>query len=209
MPKDTFLNLPEAKRQAIIEAAVDEFAANAYEQASVNRIVANAGIAKGSFYQYFEDKKDLFFYLTSLIAEDKINYLSPVLSNPAGHDFYTLMHELFLSGAKFALDRPRYAAIANRFLAEKDGPVFRELQAESRPLSFAVFEPLIRQAIARGEIRHGIDVTILNYIITSLSVSIVEYCSEIQPDAVFEAVVETVDTFMDVLKNGVGTPAVG
>ncbi len=204
MPKDTFLNLPEAKRQAVIEAAVDEFAAYPYEQASVNRIVANAGIAKGSFYQYFEDKKDLFFYLTSLIAEEKINYLSPGLSNPAGHDIYTLMHELFLSGAKFALARPRYAAIANRFLAEKETPIYRELQVESRPLSFSVFEPLIRQAIARNEIRDDIDITILNYIITALSVSVIEYCSEIHPNAPFEAVAETVGTFMDVLKTGIG-----
>ena len=51
MPRDTFLNLPDAKRKAITEAAVDEFAAYPYEQASINRIVANSGIAKGSFYQ--------------------------------------------------------------------------------------------------------------------------------------------------------------
>jgi AcrR family transcriptional regulator len=209
VPKETFLNLPEAKRQAVIDAAVDEFAAYPYEQASVNRIVANAGIAKGSFYQYFNGKKDLFFYLISLIAADKIHYLSAELNNPTGHDFYTLMHELFLSGARFALDRPRYAAIANRLLAEKDGPIFRELQAESRPISFAVFQPLIRQAISRGEIRDDVDVTILNYIITSLSVSIVEYCSGTNPDGVFDAVVEIVDTFMDVLKNGIGTQSAG
>ena len=36
-------------------------------------------------------------------------------------------------------------------LADKDAPIYRELQAESRPQSQALFEPLIRRAIARGE----------------------------------------------------------
>ena len=60
MPKETFFNLPEVKRGAILDAALEEFAAYPYDQASVNRIVARAGIPKGSFYQYFENKKDLY-----------------------------------------------------------------------------------------------------------------------------------------------------
>ncbi|MCA2000505.1 MAG: TetR/AcrR family transcriptional regulator, partial [Chloroflexi bacterium] len=56
MPKQTFLNLPEEKRQAVVRAAIDEFADYGFEASSVNRIVANSGISKGSFYQYFEDK---------------------------------------------------------------------------------------------------------------------------------------------------------
>ncbi|MBK7453960.1 MAG: TetR/AcrR family transcriptional regulator [Anaerolineales bacterium] len=60
MPKQTFLNLPEEKRNFIINAAADEFAEYGFEAASINRIVANSKISKGSFYQYFEDKADVF-----------------------------------------------------------------------------------------------------------------------------------------------------
>ena len=59
MPKETFLNLPEEKRNRILDAAIQEFAANPYDVASISNIVRKVGIAKGSFYQYFEDKKDL------------------------------------------------------------------------------------------------------------------------------------------------------
>jgi AcrR family transcriptional regulator len=207
VPKETFLNLPEAKRRAIVEAAVDEFAAYSYEQASVNRIVASAGIAKGSFYQYFEDKKDLYLYLMSLIAEEKVNYLSPVINNPAEHDIFTVIREMYLSGAQFAVERPRYTAIANRLMADREAPIFQELQVDSRPASFALFQPLIEQAIARGEIRADIDTKMLNYIVASINLSLVEYCSEIAPDNLTETVVETVDIFMDFLKNGIGAQA--
>ena len=74
MPKDTFFNLPEDKRTLICDVAIDEFAEYPFDQASINRIVAKSGIAKGSFYQYFEDKKDLFLHIMQLIAEEKINY---------------------------------------------------------------------------------------------------------------------------------------
>lgn len=207
MPKDTFLNLPDDKRQAVIEAAVDEFAANSYEEASVNRIVANAGIAKGSFYQYFEDKKDLYFYVMSLIAEEKISFLSPVISNPAEHDIFTVIRELFLSGAQFAVARPRYAAIANRLLADRQAPIYHELQVDSRLASFALFQPLIERAIAKGEVRADVDINMLNYILAAMNVSLVEYCSDIAPDNLAETVVETVDTFMEILQNGIGVKA--
>ncbi|NLY51524.1 MAG: TetR/AcrR family transcriptional regulator, partial [Firmicutes bacterium] len=76
MPKDTFFNLPEDKRQRIIDAAIDEFAHRSFHDARITAIVDAAGIAKGSFYQYFEDKKDLFKYIIGLIAERKIEYIN-------------------------------------------------------------------------------------------------------------------------------------
>src|SRR5690349_22208673 len=74
MPKQTFLNLPEEKRETIFNAAVEEFAEYGLENASTNRIVANSGIAKGSFYQYFEDKQDVFMYLLSVIEHKEMEF---------------------------------------------------------------------------------------------------------------------------------------
>ena len=60
MPKPTFHNLPKDKQSRIIDAAIDEFASVPFDAASVNRIVRGAKIAKGSFYQYFENMVDLY-----------------------------------------------------------------------------------------------------------------------------------------------------
>ncbi len=63
MPKDTFFNLPEEKKQKILQSAVDEFTENEMYKSRVSNIIKNAGIPRGSFYQYFEDLEDLYFYV--------------------------------------------------------------------------------------------------------------------------------------------------
>ena len=60
MVHPTFERLAEEKRQRILKAARREFIAYAYEKSSINRILEDAQIPKGSFYQYFDDKADLF-----------------------------------------------------------------------------------------------------------------------------------------------------
>ena len=59
MIKSTFYNLPDAKRQRIIDAIVVEFSNTEDEKVSINRIIKRANISRGSFYQYFDDKVDL------------------------------------------------------------------------------------------------------------------------------------------------------
>ena len=59
MQKETFVKLPEEKKDKIIKAAKKEFARVPFEQTSIKNIVEDADIARGSFYQYFESKEDL------------------------------------------------------------------------------------------------------------------------------------------------------
>ena len=57
--KETFLKLPEEKKNKIIKAAKKEFERVPFEQTSIKNIVEDADIARGSFYQYFDSKEDL------------------------------------------------------------------------------------------------------------------------------------------------------
>lgn len=63
MPTSTFFNLPPPKRERLLRAALAEFARRPYGEASINRIIQAAEIPRGSFYQYFADKADLFRYV--------------------------------------------------------------------------------------------------------------------------------------------------
>jgi AcrR family transcriptional regulator len=63
MPKDTFFNLLEEKRNKIIDAAKIEFTANPLRKSRVSNIIKEAEIPRGSFYQYFEDLDDLYYYV--------------------------------------------------------------------------------------------------------------------------------------------------
>ena len=69
MPSTTFFHLPEEKRQRLLEAARAEFVRVPYGEASINRIIREAGIPRGSFYMYFTDKEDLFRYLMETYGE--------------------------------------------------------------------------------------------------------------------------------------------
>lgn len=69
MPTSTFFRLPEEKRQRLLDAAWEEFSRTGFSDASINQIIRNAHIPRGSFYQYFADKKELFWYLLDGIRE--------------------------------------------------------------------------------------------------------------------------------------------
>jgi len=63
MPTSTFWNLPESKKEKIRNAAVKELASVSFDKVSINKIIKDADISRGSFYMYFEDIYDLIFYL--------------------------------------------------------------------------------------------------------------------------------------------------
>lgn len=63
MPTTTFFNLPPPKREKLLRAAVAEFARKPCGEVSINRVIRAAEIPRGSFYQYFADKTDLFQYV--------------------------------------------------------------------------------------------------------------------------------------------------
>ncbi len=59
----TFLNLSEEKKERIINAALEEFSLQSFSDASITNIVKKAEISRGSFYQYFGNKENLYNYL--------------------------------------------------------------------------------------------------------------------------------------------------
>lgn len=69
MPHPRFHRLSRDKQRRLLEAAAGEFAAHGYEAASLNRLIETAGISKGAFYYYFDDKADLFTTVTEMAWE--------------------------------------------------------------------------------------------------------------------------------------------
>ncbi|QTN01320.1 TetR family transcriptional regulator [Sediminibacillus dalangtanensis] len=58
-----FKQLKSEKQERIINAAIKEFVRNGFEKASTNEIVKEANISKGSLFNYFNSKKDLYLFL--------------------------------------------------------------------------------------------------------------------------------------------------
>ena len=87
MPTDTFFRLPKEKRQRLIDAAWEEFTQVRFTEASINKIIKGAHIPRGSFYQYFADKEDLFRYLQGEMREYFAGLMSEFLIKAKGDLF--------------------------------------------------------------------------------------------------------------------------
>lgn len=94
MPKQTFFNLPDQKRETLIQAAKKEFSRAPYSDASIANIIREASIPRGSFYQYFEDKEDLYDYLLADLSEQRQRSFIDSLKKHDG-DLFTAMSENF------------------------------------------------------------------------------------------------------------------
>ena len=81
MPTKTFFNLREEKRQRIEKALINEFSKSSFEQASITNIIKEANIPRGSFYQYFVDKKDAIGKKKLGIAEAREEAIIKALEN--------------------------------------------------------------------------------------------------------------------------------
>ncbi len=94
MPKQTFYNLPEDKKQLLLEALEAEFSRVPFFEASISNIVKIADIPRGSFYQYFEDKEDAYFYLLNAQAEGiKETFVEHLKDNDG--DLFQTMYDLY------------------------------------------------------------------------------------------------------------------
>ena len=66
MPTKAFYSLDKKKQNKLLEAAKHEFSENFYEDASINKIIKEINMPRGSFYLYFENKEDLYLYILEL-----------------------------------------------------------------------------------------------------------------------------------------------
>ena len=87
MCTETFLHLPEEKRKRILDAAWEEFTSVPFAGASINQIIRRAGIPRGSFYQYFADKGDLFNCLMEDVREEMRKFAGTYLAESHGDVF--------------------------------------------------------------------------------------------------------------------------
>ena len=159
MPKQTFLNLPAEKREQIVDAAVEEFAANGLENASTNRIVASSGISKGSFYQYFDDKQDVFDYLVTLLGEEKTVFFQDKRPPEENLDTFGYYRWMIKTGMEFNSSNPRMVQAISRVLLN-EGAYYGKKFEGYREQTTQALRAMIEQAMQSGEVDPSVDVEI-------------------------------------------------
>lgn len=209
MPQKTFLNLTENRRKEILNVCFEEFALNDYKSASLSSIISKLGLAKGSFYRYFESKLDLYNFLcqyaNSLVAANFVRYL-----NGSGKDFFQDWADFFLSLSEIEKEYPM--AIRFRFKAafEQSSEVSQQ-QSIERPLERMKFmSGVIGQYQKKGLIRKDIDLDFFSLLMTFFNFALSEYIDikyKIPPTSPLyavdhESLKQDTENLLDILRRG-------
>lgn len=114
MPKETFFNLPDEKREKIISVLRKHYKSKPFSEVSVKEIVEALGIARGSFYQYFRNLEESYFMILEYETIDMHTLFIKCLRNsnfklfPALDDYGYLIAEAIFHGNAYEIYKNRY-----------------------------------------------------------------------------------------------------
>ncbi|WP_028543744.1 TetR/AcrR family transcriptional regulator [Paenibacillus taiwanensis] len=200
---EKFLNLSMDKQERIINAALKVFSQQGYEQASTNEIVKEAGISKGLLFHYFNNKKELFFYLYGYAVEQLMNEFVAKLSRDEKDIFMKLRQAVLL---KFDLIQ-RYPDVFD-FLKtayfENCAEIKPELEHYNKELMASGYSTIFHN-IDHSLFKEGIDVTraiqIIFWALEGFGLQQQEkWKANRYEDINMDEVMEEIDQYMHILK---------
>ena len=174
---------PPIDEERLIEAALKEFTSKGFQEASVNAIIRDAGISKGSFYYRFRTKYELYLHLLRTGLEMKWNYIraQPQRSQSAGSapgaperpgnrraDIFDGFLAQAVIGTRFAEEYPLYYRLSEMFTREKGAPVYADAIRDLGHNDASGLESQIRAAMRRGEIRGDLSERLVIAVITHM-----------------------------------------
>jgi TetR/AcrR family transcriptional regulator len=169
MPKDTFVNLSPEKQKKIFSAAIQEFSQRRFSEASINQIIKNAQISRGSFYQYFSDKEDLYLYMLTEIGKEKLANLGVDDALDADAGFFASYIKMLEQGLVWAQKNPAYTRVG--MLMELDDSHFIQKLRSMAVGGLDVMRELITRDQQGGRIRSDVDPDLVIDMLYTLNIS--------------------------------------
>jgi len=158
VPTSTWERLPEARRDSVVRAAEEEFAEHGFSGGSLNVIARNAGVAKGSLFQYFTDKADLYAYLSEMASRRIRDYMESQISRMRWEEgFFDALRSLMLAWESYFHTHPRDLALTAAVNLEPDTSARLAVRQVVNEHYLAVLRPLLVDARDRRELREDAD----------------------------------------------------
>jgi AcrR family transcriptional regulator len=158
------------RRKELLEAALGEFSAKSYEEASLNNIIKNAGISKGTFYYHFQDKQALYLTLLQSAVDAKLEFVERKLKNYSRSEELSFFENLKLQGrfaVEFAKDYPSYYLLGIMFRKESGvNEIYDIAMSMLDDISDSYFDDMLEHAMKRGEFRDGLTLQFIKKIMT-------------------------------------------
>jgi AcrR family transcriptional regulator len=162
MPRATWTNLDADRRERVLHAAMAEFGRHGYSGGSLNVIARDAGVAKGSLFQYFDDKFDLFAHVAEETSLRVYAAMSPYLESPgAGERFVDHFAGLVDVWIEYMASHPLERGVTAATTMELDPQVRQAVRAPVHRLYTRGLRPLLQAAVDAGELRPDADLDAL------------------------------------------------
>lgn len=163
------------KKQELIDAAIEEFGNNGYDKASLNNILKEAGISKGTFYYHFKNKEGLYFYLLTSLAEEKMRFFQDRLTVELfNQDFFTIFEKIFEFALEFATQNPQLNKFTESYMKDKNSQIYQKIIDHFGDQRVDFFDSIIDKAYQKGELRQDISIAFQKRMISYLMAHVVE-----------------------------------
>ncbi|MDR2179552.1 MAG: TetR/AcrR family transcriptional regulator [Synergistaceae bacterium] len=121
MPTQTFYNLPVEKQERILQAAIEEFGQRNVQEANLANIVSAANISRGSLYQYFPNKEDMYVYVFDTLRARRAEYVKPAFSLYKKEPFLRFFEAFYLRDSEFLLRNPSHIELGKQLYSHAHG----------------------------------------------------------------------------------------
>ncbi len=172
----TFLNLSSERQKEIVDVAFLEFTGNDYQNASLSAIVKALGLAKGSFYRYFNSKKDLYIYLIDYASKIRYQEIDE-LSDNLPESIEDLLIENFRNKIEYDKKFPLYSGFLYRVLIEKDNKELGEITLEIKNMVMEKTLYILQKYANYGKLKKTINLNAMAFTIMQVQIGIYEYLS--------------------------------
>ncbi len=168
MPRETFNVISDDKRQRIYISAAKIFARDGFAKANTSEIAKDANISKGSLYDYFENKEDLYLTVsTHAISESRKN-IDSIIDHSM--NFFDQLKSIFLQGLKFVIENREYAQLYANISTSGMEDFAKKLTLKVEKHTADYYKNALKKGISDGIIRPDIDIKMVAFIINSLYV---------------------------------------
>lgn len=168
MPKATFRQIKPEKQEHILRTAARVFAERGFARTDVAEIAARAGVAKGSLYNYFESKEDLYVHIC---RDGMRRSREAVYGNldPAW-DIYRQVERIFANGFQFLRAHPEYLRLYLNVSSAGMESFAEQLTLEVEKRTADHLKGVLKRDREAGRIRPDIDVNMAAFLINNLYV---------------------------------------
>lgn len=195
------------RKNELLEAALVEFTHKNYENASLNTIIKNAGISKGTFYYHFQDKQALYLFLLESTSKTKWEFIKRYMEkNSVDFDRMDIFEGFKLQariGIEFASKFPKYHRLGIMFAREKGNKIYEDIKDILGVSTEQIIEEMVKKAIKNDNLNNTFSKDFIVKIMSYLFLNFDEIFNT-DEDFKLETMLENLDNYVDFMKNGLG-----